>query len=144
MALNRYEVIGNVGKDPEIVTTSGGKTIAKLSIATSEYAGKDADGKAKYESEWHSVKVFGPSADYVKNNIKKGDTVFASGRKKEESWDKKDGSGKGYATILQIGQTGRIERTSKKESAAGASSAASTTAAAAAAPAPDPDDEIPF
>src|SRR6266568_2863651 len=143
MALNRYEIIGNAGKDPECISTSGGKTIAKLSIATSEYAGKDADGKAKYESEWHEVKVFGPSADYVKNNIKKGDTVFVSGRFKKETWDKKDGSGKDSKCICQVGQNGRIERVAQKQAAAAATTSASaTTATATSTSAPDPDDEI--
>ena len=132
--MNRYEVIGNVGKQPVITTTGGGLTIASLSIATSEYAGKDDQGKTKYATEWHSIKVFGGPAEFIKNNVNVGDKCMASGRHIVETWDKKDGTGKGYAAVLQVGKMGSFELLSK----------AGAKASAAAAGADDDSGEIPF
>lgn len=123
MGMNRYEVIGNLGKDPVINTTAGGLKIATISVATSEYAGKDGSRQAKYETVWHTVKCFAELAEYVSNNIAKGDTVFASGRMVVETWDKKDGAGKGFAVILQVGKLGKIERLTRRTNDVNAKSA---------------------
>jgi len=144
MGLNRYEVIGNVGKDPEIIKTAGGKTIAKFSVATNEYAGKDGHGKAKYETEWHSVKVFGQSAEYTEKQIKAGDVVFVSGRHKTETYDKKDGTGKGYSIFCQVGLNGRVERVSRKEGTSNGNGNGNGNSSGAAEKSPEVEDEIPF
>ena len=81
--MNKYEVIGRVGKDPEIRVTQNSK-VASFSIATSEYGGKD---KEKV-TEWHNVVIWGKLADVVEKYVKKGDLLFVSGSHRTRSWEK--------------------------------------------------------
>ena len=105
-SLNQLTLLGNIGKDPEIRSTPGGILIASFSLATSDYAGKDSGGKAKFDTEWHNVKAFGKDAEYVRDNITKGDNVMVIGRVKTDSWEDKNTSEKKFRTGVVIGLKG--------------------------------------
>ena len=85
--------VGNLGKNPELVTTTGGTVICNFPMATSHRA-KDKD-----ETEWHNVVCFGKLAENVAKYKKKGDPVIVQGRINTQVYNKKDGT-KGYATKL--------------------------------------------
>ena len=57
-SLNKVVLIGNLGRDPEIRTTSDGKEIANFSIATSESWRDKVTGEKKEKTEWHRIVVF--------------------------------------------------------------------------------------
>lgn len=76
--LNKVLLIGNVGSDPEIRTTSGGVRIAKLRLATNR-TWKDSEGREHEETEWHRLVFFGRLADVVEAYVSKGDPVFVEG-----------------------------------------------------------------
>jgi single-strand DNA-binding protein len=142
MGLNRYEVMGAVGKEPEIKSIGSNNTkVARFSVATNEYAGKK-DGKAQYKTEWHDLEVWGKSAEYVEAHIHKGDTVFASGRKETQSWG--EGDNKKSKVLLVIGLNGRIERVKAagEGNANGNNGGGNSSGGGQAAPADDV--EIPF
>lgn len=84
--------IGRLGKDPELKTISG-KSLVEFSI------GK-GNGKDK-ESEWINCKAWEKTADFIKDNVHKGDMVLVSGRISIETWNKPDGS-KASKSVLNI------------------------------------------
>lgn len=84
--VNKVTLIGNAGKDCEMVST-GGK-IAKFSLATSEsYTGKD--GQKVVNTDWHTITCFGPLANIVLQYVKKGMTVYVEGKIKYSKYESK-------------------------------------------------------
>jgi hypothetical protein len=84
-SLNKAELIGNVGQDPEVRSTSNGGRVATFSLATSRtWNGPTGDRQEK--TEWHRVVVWNGSkgqgeglADVVEKYVKKGDKIYISG-----------------------------------------------------------------
>jgi single-strand DNA-binding protein len=85
--LNKAQVLGNLGRDPEIRYTTDNKPIANISVATTE-TWKDKNGERQEKTEWHRVVVFGKLAEIVEKYLKKGSTVFFEGKLQTRSWDK--------------------------------------------------------
>ena len=75
-------ILGRLGKDPEVKTTSGGKSVATFSVATDSGYG---DNK---KTEWHNVVAWEKTADAVGQYLSKGSLVFIVGRIQTRSWDK--------------------------------------------------------
>lgn len=86
-SVNKMVIVGKLGKDVE--SKSGQSTsYAFFSVATDDYVGKGADGKAQTETTWHDVKAFGKTADYIGKFGKKGGSVFVEGRVQKSKDDK--------------------------------------------------------
>ena len=88
---------GRLGKDPEIKYTANGQGIANLSVATSETWKDKQTGEKQEKTEWHRVVVFGPSAEYVGDNFRKGDLIFINGKNQTRKWQDSSGQDK-YTT----------------------------------------------
>ena len=56
MSVNMAVIVGNLGKDPEVRYTQGGKTVANFSVATSE-KWKDQSGNLQEKTQWHNITV---------------------------------------------------------------------------------------
>jgi single-strand DNA-binding protein len=82
--MNTIQIMGNVGKDPEISHTAGATplTVAKFTVAVS--VSKDV-------TDWHNVKVIGKQAEFVEKHIRKGFTVAVTGAQRNERYTNKDG-----------------------------------------------------
>ncbi len=100
--VNRVELIGNIGKDPEIRHTQAGKLIATLSIATSE-SWKDAQsGDWRERTEWHRVVVFNEGlAKVTEKHIKKGMKVRVEGKLRTRKWEDQSGQDR-YSTEIHL------------------------------------------
>jgi single-strand DNA-binding protein len=96
--MNRYEVIGRLGKEPEIKMVGENK-VASFSVATSEKHKDKATGEIKEETEWHNVVIWGKVAEVVEKYVKKGDLIYVSGKHKTRSWEK-DGVKKFASELL--------------------------------------------
>lgn len=96
--LNKVQLIGNAGRDPETTYTTSGTSITKFSIATNERRKK---GEA-YEdvTEWHNVVLFGKTGEVADKYVKKGDKVYIEGRIQTQSWDDKTTGQKKYKTEI--------------------------------------------
>jgi single-strand DNA-binding protein len=94
-SLNRVNLIGNLGKDPEIRHTQSGAAVANLSLATNEVF-KNASGEKVERTEWHRVVLFGKLAEVAGEYLKKGSPIYLEGRLQTRSWEK-DGATR-YAT----------------------------------------------
>ena len=78
-SLNKIMLIGNVGNDPDVRTTSSGTPIANMSLATTR-KWKDGSGEPKEKTEWHRLTVWGKLVDVVERYVKKGDRLYVEGR----------------------------------------------------------------
>lgn len=93
---NKVQLIGHLGKDPEIVNLDSGKTLAKFSIATNE-SYKNAQGEKVENTYWHNVVAWGKTAQIAEKFLVKGKEVAIEGKLTNRSWDDKDGN-KRYTT----------------------------------------------
>ncbi len=96
-SLNRVQLIGNLGKDPEIKYTPQGTPVAKLAIATNERY-KDKNGEWQDRTEWHNVVLWQRQAEIAGEYLKKGSKVYIEGRLQTRSWDDKQTNQKRYMT----------------------------------------------
>src|SRR5271157_4272782 len=99
---NRADLLGNLGKDPEIRRTGNGDPVATFSIATTE-KWKDKDGEWKDATEWHRIVVWGKLAELAEKYLHKGSKVSLTGKIKTRKWQDKDGTEK-YTTEIHVGQ----------------------------------------
>jgi|ERR1039458_2392014 single-strand DNA-binding protein len=96
-SLNRVQLIGNIGKDPEVKHTPQGTPVAKLTIATNERF-KDKSGEWQDRAEWHNVVLWQRLAEIAGEYLKKGAKVYIEGRLQTRSWDDKASGQKKYMT----------------------------------------------
>jgi single-strand DNA-binding protein len=96
-SLNRVQLIGNLGKDPEVKYTPQGTPVAKLTIATNERF-KDKSGEWQDRTEWHNVVLWQRLAEIAGEYLKKGGKVYVEGRLQTRSWDDKQTNQKKYMT----------------------------------------------
>lgn len=94
--LNRQELIGRLGKAPELRHTPSGRACCRFSVATSE-RWKDKDGETKEETQWHNVIAWGKLGELCAQHLDKGRLVYVEGSTKHRSFDDKDGN-KRYVT----------------------------------------------
>ena len=82
-SLNKVTLIGNLGSDPEVRSTTGGNRVATFSIATSR-SWNDAAGAKQEKTEWHRCVVWNTKnsqlADIVEKYVHKGDKIYVEGR----------------------------------------------------------------
>lgn len=85
-SLNRMQLIGHLGRDPELRYTAAGDPVTTLSVATTE-RWKDRDsGEAREATEWHRVVVFGRSAEACAAHLAAGSQVYAEGPLQTRRW----------------------------------------------------------
>ena len=99
---NRVQLIGNVGKEPQIKTFESGKTMAAFSLATSENY-TDQNGKKVQDTQWHQVVAWGKSANFVESYIDKGNRIAVDGKLVHRSYNDKDGTTK-YITEVVVNE----------------------------------------
>jgi single-strand DNA-binding protein len=88
--LNKVQIIGHLGKDPEMRYTSAGKPVTTFSVAVSR-TWNSPDGERHSETEWFNVVAWGPLAETCKNFLSKGRLVYIEGRLQNRQWDDKEG-----------------------------------------------------
>ena len=84
--VNKVILIGNLTADPEVKATPKGTYVAKMSLATNTYSGKDEAGNRKEETEFHNLVAFGKLAEFAGQYLHKGRAVYAEGRIRTSSW----------------------------------------------------------
>lgn len=103
-SLNKVMLIGNLGSDPEVRSTTGGNRVATFSLATSR-SWNDAGGAKQEKTEWHRCVVWNSKvstlADIVERYVKKGDKLYVEGRIEYRQWQDKDGQTK-YSTEINV------------------------------------------
>lgn len=146
--LNQIQIIGHLGKDPEVRYLASGEAVANFSIATTEKWKDKATGEQREETEWHRVSTFGRLAEIVGEYVKKGSLVFVQGKLKTRKYTDKDGNERSATevraeTLKMLG--GRDANQGERSAPAQRQAAPQRQAAAPAAGGFDQmDDDIPF
>lgn len=91
-SINKVILIGNLGKDPELRYTPGGKPVATLSVATSTRTKNRQTNEWEDVTQWHRVTVLGDAAEWAGQKLTKGRTVYVEGSLKYGSYTNKDGA----------------------------------------------------
>jgi len=103
-SLNKVTLIGNLGNDPEVRSTTGGSRVATFSLATSR-TWNDAAGAKQEKTEWHRCVAWNSKgaqlADVVERYAKKGERVYVEGRIEYRQWQDKDGQTR-YSTEINV------------------------------------------
>lgn len=106
--LNRVMIIGRLGADPELRYTQAGQPICSMRIATDE-SYTDKDGNRVERTEWHSVVVFGKTADYCNQFLRKGSLVYVEGKLATRKWQDKNGQDR-YTTEIRADHVQFLEK----------------------------------
>lgn len=96
--VNKVVLIGNLGKDPELITLEGGIHVVKFPLATTETY-KDRNGKQLSQTEWHSVVFWRGLAELAHKYLHKGSLIYVEGRLRTRNWEDKEGNKK-FATEI--------------------------------------------
>ncbi len=87
---NKIQLIGHLGKDVEIINTKTGLSIAKFSVATSDYY-RNSSGEKVTNTQWHNIVAFGKTAELVERLLKKGVKVLIQGKLVYNKYEDKKG-----------------------------------------------------
>ena len=98
--LNEIQIIGNLGKDPEVRYTPGGSAVVSFSVATQEKWKDKNSGEMQEKTSWHRVTAFGRLAEICGEYLKKGSQVYVSGRMESGKYTDKAGVEKYTADIV--------------------------------------------
>ena len=99
--LNKVQLIGRLGKDPEIRYTQGSEAVATVSLATSE-SWKDKNGDKQEKTEWHNLVFYRRLAEVVGEHLKKGSLIYVEGKITTEKYQK-DGEDR-YVTKIVVSE----------------------------------------
>ncbi len=103
-SLNKVMLIGNLGSDPEVRSTTGGNRVATFSLATSRQW-NSPNGEKQEKTEWHRCVVWNAKgsglADVVEKYVKKGDKLFVEGRIEYRQWQDKENQTR-YSTEINV------------------------------------------
>lgn len=145
--VNRVILLGNLGRDPEIMTFDNGVKKASFSLATSE-SYKNREGNRVDTTEWHNIVMWRGLAEVAEKYLRKGNQVYIEGKIKTRSYEQ-DGIKK-YVTEIFVDNMTML---GKREAAPGDQSAGSVAPAQQAptqqsttneAPIEAPEDDLPF
>ena len=146
-SLNKVLLIGRLGADPDIKQMTNGKSVARLSLATSQSWKDKTTGEKKEKTEWHRIVVFNEGlVNVVQQYLKKGAQIYVEGQLSTRKWkDEQSGQDKysteiviqGYNSSLTMlgGGSGNISTNTSQQSKKEETSQI---------PQNDLDDEIPF
>ena len=84
--INKVELLGRVGIEPEMRYTPNGTAVTKLRLATDRYRKEGENG-----TDWHDIVVWGATAEAVNQYVAKGQRVYVAGRLVQNTWDGDDG-----------------------------------------------------
>ena len=89
-SLNKHQIIGRLGKDPELRYTTNGTAVTTHSVATAD-SYKDAQGNLVETTEWHRVIAWGKLGEICGQYLNKGSKVYFEGKSQTKKWTDKQG-----------------------------------------------------
>ncbi len=108
-SLNKAQIIGNLGRDPEVRATQNGSSIATLSVATSESWKDKNTGERTERTEWHRVVILNNDGlcKLVERCLARGSKVYVEGQIRTRKWTDREGVER-YATEIHVTYGGTI------------------------------------
>ena len=140
-SLNRVQLIGNLGQDPEVRAKQNGDKIATFSMATTDSWTDARSGEKKEKTEWHRIVIFSDGlAGVAEKYLKKGMKVFIEGALQTRKWTDNGGVEKYTTEVVLQAYNGKLIMLGEPNG----QRANRPHADAPPAGAPDADDQIPF
>ncbi len=134
-SLNRAELIGNLGRDPEVRHTPDGTKVVNFTLATNERWKDRESGEMRERVEWHRLVCWRRLAEIAGEHLKKGSQIYVAGKLQTRKWTDRDGNER-YTTEIVVRE---LQMLGKKTDVAGEPPASEEP------PAGEPiDDDIPF
>ena len=119
-SLNKVLLIGRLGNDPEIKQMQNGKSVARLSVATSESWKDKNTGEKKEKTEWHKVVIFNEGlVSVVQKYLKKGAQVYIEGQLNTNKYTDSNGLEKYSTQIVLQGYSSSLTMLDGKNSSSG-------------------------
>ena len=98
--VNKVLLIGHLTADPDVKATPKGTYVANLRLATNTYLGKDDEGNAREQTEFHHLVAFGRTAEFAGQHLHKGRLVYADGRLQTNTWEDNAGQKRSRTEIV--------------------------------------------
>lgn len=135
--VNKVIIVGHLGSDPDLKTTSNDNSVCRLSVATTRNWKNKQTGESQQETEWHRVTVWGKQAEHCEKYLSKGRQVYVEGRLRTSSYEKEGVKCYSTEVVAEMVQFlgGKGERNESEDSNSGNKNSDNS---------PDPDDAIPF
>jgi single-strand DNA-binding protein len=90
-SVNRVTLLGNVTRDPQLKSTTGGQTVVTFGLATNR-VWKDSNEQRQSLPEYHNLVAWGRLAEFIAESVRKGKPLFIEGYLKTRSWDSPEGT----------------------------------------------------
>src|SRR5918997_1576387 len=113
MTLNKMMIIGNLGADPELRYTPGGKAVTDLRVAVNDNR-KGPDGEWIEETLWFRVSVWEQAAERMAEQLRKGNKIYAEGQLRVREFEGRDGE-KRQSLELAFARVVNLERRPREE-----------------------------
>ena len=110
-ALNRVQLIGRLGRDPETRFTPNGRSVTSFSVAVSRHW-RSSEGEPKEATDWFNVDAWGHLGEICQEYLSKGRLVFLEGRLQTDRYEK-DGETR-YSTRVIAQQMQMLDRREKE------------------------------
>jgi|TARA_B110000305_G_C19432863_1_gene637190 single-strand DNA-binding protein len=147
-SLNKVLLIGRLGNDPEIKQMQNGKSVARLSVATSENWKDKNSGEKKEKTEWHRVVIFNEGlVNVVQQYLKKGAQIYIEGQLSTNKYTDSNGVEKYSTQIVLQGFNSTLKMLgggSRTGDSSSDQSSSSSLPSDEISPPSDLDDEVPF
>jgi single-strand DNA-binding protein len=102
--INKVILIGNLGKDPEIMRLESGVKKASFSLATTEVY-KNKEGAKTEHTEWHNIVLWRGLAEIAESYLKKGNTIYLEGKIRRREYEDKEGQKRSITEIIADAMT---------------------------------------
>jgi single-strand DNA-binding protein len=100
--LNKVQLIGRLGQDPEVRATANGTTVVNATLATGD-KWKDKNGQVQEHTEWSRLVVWDKLGDIMAQYCKKGSKIYVEGALRTRKWQHSDGSDR-YSTEIRVSE----------------------------------------
>lgn len=111
-ALNRVQLIGNLGRDPETRYTPSGKKVCNFSLAVNRRF-KSSEGEIKESTDWFNLEAWGRLGEFCQEYLSKGRLVYIEGRLHTDRYEQ--GGETRYFTKVVIGNMQILDRKPEEE-----------------------------
>jgi single-strand DNA-binding protein len=128
MALSKIQIIGNLGRDPELRYTPNGRPVASFTVAVNQSTKNQQTGEWIEATDWFRVSVWGDRGERAAENLRKGSRVFVDGRFKAREYEANDGQKRMSLDITADTVLGLDKREQTEGTFAGAPAAAGAPA----------------
>ena len=114
-SLNKTQLIGNLGADPEVRSLPNGTAVCNLNIATTEKWRDKTNNEAKEHTEWHKVVLYRRLAEIAGQFLSKGSQIYIEGKLRTRKWQDSNGIDR-YTTEIEASEMQMLSSNRRLES----------------------------